>query len=260
MGSERDFENTLMHGYESYIKHFDKWCKYAETALGQIRQCGIIELDGLGNALIAANRPDIGEENATKKWYNYEPIWAFLKNPTNDISIFTTHFGWETSHVYEGAYKGSMLYCRKVLDNGTQQVCFFTSDYPSIYGKIVQNLSLTKKLMKFFREESEMILAKEREHKFKLSAKSTNYFVVNEVDKTEREKMNDLLHAIGFFEENVFITEREWQCLKQLEFGRTARESGHALGISSRTVEWHLACLKEKLKVRSKSELLDKIK
>ena len=260
MSSDSDFENKLLHGYEKHISTFEKWCEYAANALGQIRQCGIIELDSVGDALIVANRPDIGEQNATKKWYDHEPIWSFFKNPEENISIFTTHFGWEDSNVYVGGYKGSMLYHRDILSDGTQQICFFTSDHPSVYQKLIQNLSLAKKLIKFFRKENEKILEYQRERKFNLSSRSTNYFVVNETDKTERDKMNDLLHAIGMLESDVFITEREWQCLKQLEFGRTSREASQALGISKKTVEWHLACLKRKLKVHSRSQLLETIK
>ena len=53
-------QDDFMHGYEKYSNHFDKWCEKAGVVLGNVTQCGILETDTQGNALIAINRPDFG--------------------------------------------------------------------------------------------------------------------------------------------------------------------------------------------------------
>ncbi|TDR73821.1 helix-turn-helix transcriptional regulator [Paludibacterium purpuratum] len=54
------------------------------------------------------------------------------------------------------------------------------------------------------------------------------------------------------------LTQRQQEILFLLLRGRSARLIGRALGISTRTVEWHVGMLKEKFAALSKSELIDK--
>ncbi|TDR77946.1 helix-turn-helix transcriptional regulator [Paludibacterium purpuratum] len=54
------------------------------------------------------------------------------------------------------------------------------------------------------------------------------------------------------------LTQRQEEIMFLLLRGKSARLIGRALGISTRTVEWHLCMLKEKFAVLSKSELIDK--
>ncbi|TDR81491.1 helix-turn-helix transcriptional regulator [Paludibacterium purpuratum] len=54
------------------------------------------------------------------------------------------------------------------------------------------------------------------------------------------------------------LTQRQQEILFLLLRGRSARLIGRALGIATRTVEWHLVMLKEKFAALSKSELIDK--
>ena len=58
-------------------------------------------------------------------------------------------------------------------------------------------------------------------------------------------------------QENEKITKREKEILLQLVRGKTAKEIGKVLGISFRTVYQHLENVKNKLHVKSKSELID---
>ena len=57
----------------------------------------------------------------------------------------------------------------------------------------------------------------------------------------------------------VYFTRRESQCLILLTTGHTIKETGHALNLSARTVEFYLNNIKVKLKCRTKAELLQKI-
>ena len=56
--------------------------------------------------------------------------------------------------------------------------------------------------------------------------------------------------------EGVALSARELDCLRELASGKTSREMGDTLHISNRTVETHLAAIKQKLGLRKKSELI----
>ena len=252
------FENDLMHGYTQHLQYFDKWCEKAKPVLGEIRQCGIIELNSDGTAYIAANCPDIGEQNLTKKWYEYEANWSFYKRPNNEIITDTTQFGYEKSKVYEPEFRMSWFTDREIVNTDTQRISFFSADTPEIYTRLIQNIALVKKLLKFFKEENKPIIEYQQDHRFNLAEISTNFFRDNSnVDKTEREKANEFLQSLGILDDKVTISKREWQCIKMLEHGKSARETGDILGLSNRTIETFFNSLKSKLKVNKKRDILE---
>jgi DNA-binding CsgD family transcriptional regulator len=257
VSSDSNFEEEIMYGYTQYTEYFDKWCKKALNILGNIIQCGIIELHSDGTAYIVANRPDIGEQNISKKYYEHETNWTFYKNPVNSIATHSTQFGHENSKVYTKDFRYSWFYNREVINKDIQRNYFFVSDSPIIYEKFMQNTMVAKRLLQFFKKESSQIINLQQEHKFNLAQRSTNYFSVENIDKTEREKFNELLHVMGVLDKSKSISKREWQCIKIVQQGKTASEAGAILGISRRTVESYFLSVKEKLNVHTRGELLD---
>jgi len=63
----------------------------------------------------------------------------------------------------------------------------------------------------------------------------------------------------GLIIENTYFSKREKDVLLHLVRGKTAREISLVLGISFRTVETHISNAKNKMCVRTKSELIEKI-
>ncbi|WP_058522746.1 helix-turn-helix domain-containing protein [Legionella birminghamensis] len=59
---------------------------------------------------------------------------------------------------------------------------------------------------------------------------------------------------------NIYFSKREFECLTLLTKGKSAPEMGKILGLSHRTIEQYLASCKLKLKVRTKSQLIDKVR
>ncbi len=214
------FEQDFIHGYTQHTKVFDKWCEQASSLLGSVRQCVMIELSRDGSAFIVANQPDIGEQCLTKKWYDYQNEWSFYENPKHEITTGTSQFGHENSKIYTNRFKMSWFTLREIIDNDTQLIYGFASDYPTIYDKLIQNLTLVKKFLKFFKSENQSIFDYHRERKFNLASVSTNFFRNNDdVEQTDREKLNQLLQTMGVLDKDTKITPREWQCIKMLEWG-----------------------------------------
>jgi DNA-binding CsgD family transcriptional regulator len=56
---------------------------------------------------------------------------------------------------------------------------------------------------------------------------------------------------------NASLTSRQSECLYYLIMGMSAKEIGETMSISKRTVEYHIAILKNKLHCRSKSSLIE---
>jgi DNA-binding CsgD family transcriptional regulator len=57
---------------------------------------------------------------------------------------------------------------------------------------------------------------------------------------------------------DIYLSKREIECLSLTARGKTAKQVGHELGISRRTVEEYLDNIKVKMGVYSKSQLIDK--
>lgn len=56
------------------------------------------------------------------------------------------------------------------------------------------------------------------------------------------------------------FTNREWDCIRLLEHGMTAREIGLELSLSFRTIEHHLENIKSKLGIQKKSQIIRALK
>lgn len=59
--------------------------------------------------------------------------------------------------------------------------------------------------------------------------------------------------------EGVYLSRREKECLQLCVRGKSAKQTARILGLSHRTVEHYIDNIKFKLKVTSKSELIDKV-
>jgi len=56
----------------------------------------------------------------------------------------------------------------------------------------------------------------------------------------------------------LYLTDRERDILNLVQQGKTARATAEILGISKRTVEYHLLNVYQKLRVRSKEEAVQR--
>ncbi len=157
------FADELMDGYTKHTGHFDKWCEKASSALGNIIQCGVIELHRDGSAFIVANQPERGEQNLEKKYYLHQSNWSFDLNPVGKFFTETTQFRHEQSDVYTKKYRASWFYHRDMVGADIQQICFFASDSPVIYEKMIQSMSVIQKLLSFFKKDSQKIISYQRE-------------------------------------------------------------------------------------------------
>tara|TARA_B100002019_G_C21143792_1_gene534641 strand:+ start:388 stop:774 length:387 start_codon:yes stop_codon:yes gene_type:complete len=55
---------------------------------------------------------------------------------------------------------------------------------------------------------------------------------------------------------NIYLTQREAECMQLLMQGSTYKQAGTALDLSARTVEFYLKNIKKKMNLRKKSEVV----
>jgi DNA-binding CsgD family transcriptional regulator len=81
----------------------------------------------------------------------------------------------------------------------------------------------------------------------------TNYFIKNKslAFKTEGKKF-----CLGKFFNNEYLTKREVDVLKCILLGYPLKYVGKLLSVSSRTVETHLTCIKQKMQCRTKGDVI----
>ena len=260
MSLEQDF----LHGYKKHSKHFDKWCEKASVILGNATQCGIVETNDEGDALIAINRPDFGELYINKQSYLIDEHLTYSKNAIEGFKMQCSFDGVIYMQKNEKTPYGQNLdlwhgftYTEK-FDEHTRRQYYFGSDTPIIYDNLVNNLNLVRKLINQFKKDNEQIINYFRERKFNISEIKPDYFNDEKISlKTEAENLTDVLHALNALDSNQKITTRELQCIQLYLKRHTAEQTGKFLGISRRTVETHFNNLKKKFGINSKSKILN---
>ena len=258
------FEQDFLHGYEKCSKHFDLWCNKASSILGNVTQCGIMELDKTGHALIATNRADFGEPYIDKEGYLLDEYLVFTNNFQEGIEHYHTKPTYTKLHGTDDALLGEndvrhgFVFKEKISDD-IQRVYFFGSDDPEINNRVSNNMMLFTKFVEMFKNDSENIVNYYRMRKFNLADKKDNYFRNIEEQTCQRTEVNYFLRRLGLLGIDNKLAKKEYRCFELLLQGKSAQQTGDILGISHRTVENHFSRILRKFKVSSKKELADKL-
>ena len=242
-----------------YEKHFNNLSKKSYLLVGDIRRIAIYRLDDEGNGFYASNRPDVAEEALDKKYFLYQSNWQYIEKFTPRIQTFSTQFGHEGSKVYQDKFKCTSVYIREQIDEHTQQITLFNSTNPLVILDALANNSIAvKKLLQFFKDESQYIIKYHQDYKFNIASIRPGYFVKEDNPyMSERDKINCLFQTIGILPKGKILTYREYQCLELYLLGKSAHQTSGILGISRRTIEKHFDNLKGKLKIKSKAKLIE---
>lgn len=259
------FEEDYSYGTKKFEKHFDKLCKQFSSILGDITHCAIIKVCKSGYTCAAGNRPDIQEMYLDNKNYKSEPLYLYSDNIPEGFKLFNGNEGFEWLW---GKEKGSIgelfniqhgFYYTEKTDDAYNHY-LFASDNRQIYDILVQNLSIIKNLVMHFKQLNVDVFNEIEDKKINMAeAKNTYYTQLSYSPKTEKERLMNLLHTFALLNNNENLTDREFECMKAYCQGETAGAIGEKLHISRRTVESHLASLKEKFHVHSKKELMSKL-
>lgn len=133
----------------------------------------------------------------------------------------------------------------------------------SVLNFYLSNIDLLQRFNLYFKEKMTSLITKAEREKIPLLQKVPEG-TTRETQSTLHKMRKEFLRAIrieAYPVENgsihASLTEREFECAICLLEGRTAKDTGEYLGISSRTVESHLLNIKIKLACETRQDLLE---
>ena len=150
------------------------------------------------------------------------------------------------------------------------EFCYFgtKSECPNVVGKYINNIDLLERFILYFKEQASEIIQKADKNRIVIPnkfdiAKPDRHdlkVVKPEISRDDFLKSTTLkeFHFDGKCKGTVFST-AEINIIEHLVKGMTSEEIGKAIFRSTRTVEDYIAQLREKLNVKSKSQLVQKL-
>lgn len=127
----------------------------------------------------------------------------------------------------------------------------------SINQVYLANYDLLKQFISYFKNTVKRSKELSEAYNIKIACdQATPGYIIKDIDNILllNNQRSDFIAQI----QTAHLSKRENECLYHIIRGKTAKEIATLLGISFRTVETHLAHIKEKFKVSSRSELIDK--
>ncbi len=260
------FEQDYLSGCKKFEKTFNLFCEKIFPILGSITQCGIVEFDKDGYGTVVANRVDFAEAYLEKKTYKLNRSYIFNEQSEDKIVTYCSQPLTRKIHSKTDLFYGKefdvghgFYYIEKTNKGDAYRHYFFGSDDERVYTKLVNNVSMVKKFIKYMQESNKDIFNYCRENKFNFSDEFPDYFEKTNTgaDEISRNNLIEFLRNIEKLDRHTNISNRELQCFRLYCQGKSANKIGENLGISRRTVETHFANLKRKLNVKTKSELIE---
>lgn len=124
-------------------------------------------------------------------------------------------------------------------------------------GSFIANIDLLEKFIEYFRERAEPLIRNALPEKIIIPEVMRGYETFDNNFKLSLEDRLNFLSQIGYKDICEKISSREYECLSHLSAGLPAKEIAKAMNISSRTVESHIANMKEKFNCSNKTKLLE---
>lgn len=248
------FQEDFIHGYTKHENNFNNWCQKSSKILGKVTQCGIVETNNTGHALIAINRPDFGEEYIDKQNYIIDSHMTYSKNDIEGFRTQYTNEGIQFMQNNEEALYGKKFdlwygftYLEKIDDNTNRQY-YFGSDSSTIYNKLLNNTQQIKELIQQFKADNEHIIDYYRDRKFNIAQNKQHYFIDKPYNPTAKDKLSNLLKSMNILKKDQTITNIEWRLLKSYLQTSSLRQTADVLGISKHQAEYYFFKMKDKFK------------
>lgn len=225
-----------------------------------------VHIKNNGDYVLLTDCPHIDEYYFDQKLYVKDP---YIRHPSNYQSGFflfeenqKEEFDQSLSYLVKNFQMTPLIgYCEK----GKNAVEFYgfwgrpqrTNSFMQVH---LNYASLLKAFVNYFKEQCRSILQSNSVPYLSLGNLIGNDFISSGVCKTKNDydKIYKYLKEIGLGDEITKVealSSREKECVKLLLKGKSAKESGTALGLSVRTIEHYLDNVKLKFKCQYKNEI-----
>lgn len=214
---------------------------------------------------------------------NTEPSWsvdAFIKDKqpvgnfmnyhaTKDriclpFSLGGEAFGWSNEYYVNAKQRygfNKPLYIIKRYDTHIDSY-FFDPHVPNLERLYIEDFQLFENFFFYFREQAaDIINAADKRplmtlDKYKIELR--NREIQSQANNKQVRKFIHPKTYIFYYQGNIInLTPREYDCLRNLSHGMTAKISAKFLGISPKTVETHLSSVKRKSGLSTRGQLID---
>jgi len=129
----------------------------------------------------------------------------------------------------------------------------------------INNLNFLERFIYFFRDKAKSIIRKyEQDRIIRVIENLSEQLIKNESLPTHidpscfQQAIEVERYYFSEYDDKVFLTHREIECLKWCVYGKTACEIALLLQISKRTVEAHLSAIKQKFNCYKQADLIRK--
>lgn len=221
-------------------------------------------IDHMGKYTVLVDRPDWAEWYVKEQFYLNDP---YLRHPSVYHSgvTFIENNGSEEykEKVLKTGKEVFDLDCGIILikkkENYVDFFCFSGNKSTSALEKIYLNHpQVLKSFATHFVDQMKPILTKMEEEAGSLIDLKGGDFSCKEpiYPNLSSATLLDFCRDLGLYKEFETLSPREKQCLKLLTENKTAKETGEALGLNHRSIEFYFENIKNKLSCSSKGEIL----
>ena len=188
------FDDDFLRGYKIAPNFFDSWGDKVYKYLGDIKQCGFIELHKNGRVFLAANKIEVGEEFLANKGYLFMENFSYLEEFKGEQITVDSESFYNDTGVFDSKFRDYWFMLREIVDNDVQRLTFFSAVTPKIYNTLINNLPVIRKMIKMFQKESTHIIQQCRDNMADLAEVKPDFLnKVRKSEPSERDRVNFLL-------------------------------------------------------------------
>ena len=233
-----------------------------------ITHFGCIKILNNGLMLRLSNIPQWTKKYFEFQLYNDPHIFNLEKVPKEGdvyVSFLTGDPVGDHNHASCLEYDiwNTLLIYEKLKDHGYMWFFATTRSNYQIIDFYINNLNIFKHFILYFKERASDLLDVKDRSKFIIpNIKSFDYAVhapyIQQEQVTRFFEQTKITKYFGREKlKNVYLSNREFELLKNIASGKTAKESARIFRIAPRTVEKHIEKIKIKTDIHTKSQLID---
>ncbi len=199
-------------------------------------------------------KPEFAKLYLEKEYYNFDIHMAKTEGERSYILWDLINVDKQSLALQEDCQGHNINHLFTIVQVGNKNKEYFhfatEANLPSINNRYLQNLDVLNRFILYFKDKisSHKSLAKSHDYKFSISDQKANFYTQTEsVALDPSNLMQEFsLTRIAFNDQGDYLTHREFECLHWLSLAKTIDQIALLLNITTRTVNAHIANIKEK--------------
>lgn len=235
----------------TYAEDLSQICRPIEK-LG-IQYFAHVQIDQDNQFSAIGMKPEFARLYLEKSYYNYDIHQAKNHAERSYILWDIVELDKQSLALKEDCQGHNIHHLFTIVQQGTKNKEYFhfatEANLPSINNSYLQNLDILNRFILYFKDKisSHKQLAQSHSYKFRISDQSANFYANTESSFDPDDLIENLsLNRIAFNDKGGYLTHREFECLHWLSMAKTIDQIAILLNITPRTVNAHIANIKDK--------------